>query len=138
MGEPAWWLKKFGDFIYLLNCYAEGEKDVLQRRFKKDGDAKQMLYDLIDALDGLGFDKALEYGRTMRRIKTISNSKHLSLIELRVGSTLWRVVTYVDYERKAFVMIDAFQHHKAKKMNDVVEQNEANIRRAMELLGKVG
>lgn len=36
MEESVWRLDEIGDFIYLLNCYAPNEKNVLQRRFKKD------------------------------------------------------------------------------------------------------
>lgn len=79
----------------------------------------------------------MEFGRLTKRIKTISNNKHLALIEIRAGKTLWRVITHVDYEMKVFVMIDAFQHHKKKTMNQAVEENESKIRKAMELLREV-
>ena len=94
------------------------------------------MYDQLAAFEKLGFDDSMEFGRLTKRIKTISNNKHLALIEIRVGKTLWRVITYVDYETKVFVMIDAFRHHKTT-MNQAVEENESKIRKAMELLREV-
>jgi hypothetical protein len=96
-----------------------------------------MLYDLLVQLDTLGFDGAMEFGRDTKRIKTISNNKHLSLIEIRIGKTLWRVIAYVDYGRKVLVMIDAFEHHKSKSMSRAVEECESRIRRTVKLLGEV-
>lgn len=137
MEDAAWRLKEIGDFIFLLDCYGVGERDVLQRRFKKDESSLRMLYDQLTDFEKLGFDGAMEFGRLTERIKTISNNKHLALIEIRVGKTLWRVITHVDYEKKVFVMIDAFQHHKKKTMNQAVEENKSKIRKAMELLREV-
>ena len=137
MEDSAWRLKDIGGFIYLLNCYGPDEQDVLQRRFKKDKSSLHMLYDQLTAFEKLGFDGAMEFGRLTKRIKTISNNKHLALIEIRVGKTLWRVITHVDYEKKVFVMIDAFEHHKKKTMNQEIEENESKIRKAMEMLREV-
>ena len=137
MCDDAWVLKEIGDFIYLLNCHAPDEKDVLQRRFKKDMKSFKVLYELLGQLDGLGFDSAMKFGRDTKRIKTIVNNKHLSLIEIRVGKTLWRVITYVDDGKKVLVMIDAFEHHKAKSMNKAVEEVEGKVRIAMKLLEEV-
>ena len=60
------------------------------------------------------------------------------MIEIRVKSTLWRVVTYVDRGRKVLVMLDVFEHHKSKTMNTIVNENEKNVKRAMELLERGG
>ena len=46
-------------------------------------------------------------------------------------------MTYVDYGRKVLVMLDAFEHHKSKTMNVVVNANEQNVKRAIELLEEV-
>lgn len=137
MADDVWRLDRVGDFIYLLNCYGPDEDDVLKRRFKKDMSSFEILHDHLAAFEELGFEGAMEFGRLTKRIKTISNNKHLALIEIRVGKTLWRVITHVDYEKKVFVMIDAFQHHKKKPMNKAVEENKRKIRKAMELLGEV-
>ncbi|MBR3160716.1 MAG: hypothetical protein IKF14_16640 [Atopobiaceae bacterium] len=79
----------------------------------------------------------MSFGQSAHYIGTIANNKHLTLIEIRVKSTLWRVVTYVDYGRKVLVMLDAFEHHKSKTMNAVVNANEQNVKRAIELLEEV-
>lgn len=138
MEESVWRLDEIGDFIYLLNCYAPNEKNVLQRRFKKDMKALNKLYDLLEKLDELGFDDAMSFGQSTHYIGPIANNKHLTLIEIRVKSTLWRVVTYVDFGKKVLVMLDAFEHHKSKTMNSIVNENEKNVKRAMELLGEDG
>ena len=137
MEDAVWRLDEIGDFIYLLNCYSPDEKNVLQRRFKKDRKALSKLYDILDKLDEFGFDEAMSFGQSAHFIGPIANNKHLTLIEIRVKSTLWRVVTYVDYARKVLVMLDAFEHHKSKTMNAVVEENEKNVKRAKQLLGEV-
>ena len=137
MEDGVWRLDEIGDFIFLLNCYGPNEKNVLQRRFKKDRKALNKLYDLLEKLDELGFDDAMSFGQSAHYIGTIANNKHLTLIEIRVKLTLWRVVTYVDYGRKVLVMLDAFEHHKSKTMNAVVNANEQNVKRAIELLEEV-
>ena len=48
------------------------------------------------------------------------------------------MVTYVDRGRKVLVMLDAFEHHKSKTMNTIVNENEKNVKRAMELLERGG
>lgn len=134
MEDAAWRLDKINSFIYLLNCYAPDEENVLARRFKKDKSSLDVLYGQLAEFDRLGFDAAMEFGRLTKRIKTISNNKHLALIEIRVGKTLWRVITHVDTKKKVLVMVDAFQNHKKKTMNKAVVENESKIRKAMELL----
>ena len=91
MEDGVWRLDEIGDFIFLLNCYGPNEKNVLQRRFKKDRKALNKLYDLLEKLDELGFDDAMSFGQSAHYIGTIANNKHLTLIEIRVKSTLWRV-----------------------------------------------
>ena len=134
MDGEAWDLLAIGDFIYLLDCRNSSEATILQRRFKKDRVALEILYDLLERLDGLGFEGALSFGLQTKRLKPISNNKHLQLIEIRVGKTLWRVITVVDRKHKALVMIDAFQHHKKKTMNQMVNESESRIRAALRLL----
>ena len=137
MCDDAWTLKEIGDFIYLLDCHAPDKNDVLQRRFKKDQDSFKILFDMLSQFDSLGFDGAMKFGQQTGRIRGIRNNKHLTLIEIRVGKTLWRVITYVSYEKKALVMIDAFEHHKKKTMNKVVEECTDRIRRASKLIREV-
>ena len=138
MGDVVWRLEEIGDYIFLLNCYGPGEKNILQRRFKKDQKAFNKLYDLLGKFDELGFDDAMSFGLSNHYIGSIANNRHLSLIEIRVKSTLWRVVTYVDRGRKVLVMLDAFEHHKSKTMSTIANENEKNVKRAMELLERGG
>ena len=49
MGEGNWRLKQIADFFYLLvNEGDVSEKNILQKRFKKDLNALSALYDLIE------------------------------------------------------------------------------------------
>lgn len=136
MREDAWTLKGIGDFIYLLDRHAPNKNDVLQRRFKKDMDSLTKLFDILSTFDSLGFDGAMRFGQATRRIKSI-NDKHLILIEIRTDKTLWCVVTYVDNDKKVFVMIDAFKNHGKKAMGKVVEECDDRIRRVSKLVREV-
>lgn len=137
MEDSAWRLDQIGSFIYLLDCYGSDEKNILQRRFKKDGSSLDVLLNQLTAFERLGFDDAMTFGRGNRQIKRLENNKHLPLIEIRVTGTLWRVVTYVDYDKKVFVVIDAFENHKKKTVGKVVEECEGRVRKTMKLLRKV-
>ena len=78
----------------------------------------------------------MRFGQATRRIKSI-NDKHLILIEIRTDKTLWCVVTYVDNDKKVFVMIDAFKNHGKKAMGKVVEECDDRIRRVSKLVREV-
>ena len=83
MGEGGWRLKQIADFFYLLvNEGDVSEKNILQKRFKKDLNALSALYDLIERVDGLGYELGVDFAFSTNRFDTIKNTK-LSLIEIR-------------------------------------------------------
>ena len=134
MEEGNWQLKQIADFFYLLVDGSESSgKDVLQKRFKKDLASLSALYDLIERVDKLGYELGTEFAFNTNRFDTIKNTK-LSLIEIRRFGKTWRVLTYWSKKRRAFVMLDAFEAHKHKSMNDKLKQVEPLVTHAARLV----
>lgn len=134
MEEDSWQLKQIADFFYLLVDGDEASgKDVLQKRFKKDMGALSALYDLIERIDELGYELGTEFAFNTNRFDTIKGTK-LSLIEIRRFGKTWRVLTYWSKKRRAFVMLDAFEAHKRKSMNDMLKQVEPLVTHAARLV----
>ena len=134
MEEDSWQLKQIADFFYLL---VDGDevsgKDVLPKRFKKDMGALSALYDLIERIDELGYELGTEFAFNTNRFDTVKGTK-LSLIEIRRFGKTWRVLTYWSKKRRAFVMLDAFEAHKHKSMNDMLKQVEPLVTHAARLV----
>lgn len=83
MGEGNWRLEQIADFFYLLvNEGDASEKNILQKRFKKDLNALSALYDLIERIDGLGYELGVDFAFGTNRFAMVRNTK-LSLIEIR-------------------------------------------------------
>lgn len=134
MEEDSWQLKQIADFFYLLVDGDEASgKDVLQKRLKKDMGALSALYDLIERIDELGYELGTEFAFNTNRFDTIKGTK-LSLIEIRRFGKTWRVLTYWSKKRRAFVMLDAFEAHKRKSMNDMLKQVEPLVTHAARLV----
>lgn len=135
MGEGNWQLKQIADFFYLLvNEGDTSEKNILQKRFKKDSNALSTLYDLIEKIDGLGYELGVDFAFSTNRFDTVKNTK-LSLIEIRRLGKTWRVITYWSKKQRAFVMLDAFESHKHKTMNEMQKQVEPLVQEAIRLIG---
>lgn len=134
MEEGNWQLKQIADFFYLLVDGSESSgKDVLQKRFKKDLASLSALYDLIERVDKLGYELGTKFAFNTNRFDTIKNTK-LSLIEIRRFGKRWRVLTYWSKKRRAFVMLDAFEAHRHKSMNDMLKQVEPLVTHAVRLV----
>ena len=134
MEEDGWQLKQIADFFYLLvNRNEASGKDALQKRFKKDMGALSALYDLIERIDELGYELGTEFAFNTNRFDTVKRTK-LSLIEIRRFGKTWRVLTYWSKKRRAFVMLDAFEAHKHKSMNDMLKQVEPLVTLAARLV----
>lgn len=122
MAHAGWRLKQISDFFYLLvNAADESGKNVLQRRFKKDLGALNSLYDLIEKIDELGYEAGVEFAFGSKRFDTIKGTR-FCLIEIRRIKKTWRVITYWNKKQEAFVMLDAFEAHKHKSMQAMLEQ----------------
>lgn len=135
MGGGDWWLEPIADFFYLLR--ERGElKSALQKRFKKDPNALQELFAIIERIDEMGYDDGVEFAFDCKYMDTVRNDEALKLIEIRVKKRLWRVITYWDRGGKRFVMIDAFEAHKHKSMGDMVKQVKPKVAIAKRLLGE--
>lgn len=136
MSEGDWCLEPIADFVFLLA--REGDtRNVLQRRFKKDLTALAELFDIIEKVDGFGYEDGMRFAFDCRYIEPIRAYGDLGLVEIRVKRTLWRVVTYHDRERRKLVILDAFEAHKHKAMGEMVEQVEARRAMAIRLLEEV-
>ncbi|MEI3376774.1 MAG: hypothetical protein V8R08_02875 [Coriobacteriales bacterium] len=137
MSEGGWFLEPITDFVFLLA--REGEaKNILQRRFKKDRLALVGLFDIIEKVDGFGYEDGIRFAFDCKYMESISARNGLGLIEIRVKRTLWRVVTYHDRKRKKLVILDAFEAHRHKTMEHVVEQVEPRRVMAIRLLEEAG
>lgn len=133
MSGGDWWLEPIADFIYLLH-ECNGEKTILQKRFKKDPNALIELFQIIEKIDELGYEDGVDFAFTAGYMDTVKSGDALSLIEIRVKKQLWRVISYWDREKKLFVMLDAFEHHKHKRMTDFVRKIKPELEAAKELL----
>ena len=134
MTKEDWQLKQISDFFYLLvdENGATG-KDILQKRFKKETNALSALYDLIEKIDELGYDDGINFAFNTNRFNTIKGTK-LSLIEIRRFGKTWRVITYWSKKKKALVMLDAFEAHKRKRMDEMLKQVDSLVRQAIRLM----
>lgn len=122
MTKEDWQLKQIADFFYLLVDGSDvAGKDILQKRFKKETNTLSALYDLIEKIDELGYDDGIDFAFNTNRFDTIKGTK-LSLIEIRRFGKTWRVITYWDKKKKMLVMLDAFEAHKHKDMNEMLKQ----------------
>ena len=106
-------LKRISEFFYLLvDASDPSGKDILQKRFKKEPNALDQLYLLIERIGKLGYMNGVDYAFRTSLFDTIKGPIK-SLIEIRKFSDPWRVLTYNDSKRKKHVMLDAFQALKA-------------------------
>ena len=134
MGEGNWRLEQIADFFYLLvNEGDASEKNILQKRFKKNLNALSALYDLIERIDGLGYELGVDFAFGTNRFAMVRNTK-LSLIEIRRFGKTWRVITYWSKKQRAFVMLDDFESHKHKTMNEMLKQVEPLAQEAIRLI----
>lgn len=137
MSEGAWFLEPIADFVFLLAREAEA-KSILQRRFKKDRTALAELFDIIEKVDGFGYEDGIRFAFDCRYMEPVSARGGLGLVEIRVKRTLWRVVAYHDRRRKKLVILDAFEAHRHKTMGQLVEQVEPRRATAIRLLEEAG
>mgnify|MGYP004550418481 FL=1 len=134
MTKEDWQLKQISDFFYLLvDGNGATGKDILQKRFKKETNALSALYDLIEKIDELGYDDGINFAFNTNRFNTIKGTK-LSLIEIRRFGKTWRVITYWSKKKKALVMLDAFEAHKRKRMDEMLKQVDPLVRQAIRLM----
>ena len=134
MTKEDWQLKQISDFFYLLvDGNGATGKDILQKRFKKETNALSALYDLIEKIDELGYDDGINFAFNTNRFDTIKGTK-LSLIEIRRFGKTWRVITYWSKKKKALVMLDAFEAHKGKRMDEMLKQVDPLVRQAIRLM----
>ena len=129
-------MQQIADFIYLLREDGES-KDILQRRFKKDTDALKILLLLIGKLDEMGYHAGIDFAFSTHRMDYVKADGDLSLIEIRVDKTLWRVITYWNRNKEKLVMLDAFEHHKHRSMSEMVNMVKERLEAARELLEEV-
>lgn len=135
MTKEDWQLKQIADFFYLLVNESDATgKDILQRRFKKEINTLNALYDLIEKIDELGYDNGIDFAFNTNRFDTIKGTK-LSLIEIRRFGKTWRVITYWSKKKKMLVMLDAFESHKHKDMNEMLKQVGPLAQHAIRLIG---
>lgn len=135
MTKEDWQLKQIADFFYLLvNGSDATRKDILQKRFKKEINTLNALYDLIEKIDELGYDNGIDFAFNTNRFDTIKGTK-LSLIEIRRFGKTWRVITYWSKKKKMLVMLDAFESHKHKDMNEMLKQVGPLAQHAIRLIG---
>ena len=107
---------------------------MLQKRFKKEINTLNALYDLIEKIDELGYDNGIDFAFNTNRFDTIKGTK-LSLIEIRRFGKTWRVITYWSKKKKMLVMLDAFESHKHKDMNEMLKQVGPLAQHAIRLIG---
>ena len=135
MTKEDWQLKQIADFFYLLvNGSDTTGKDILQKRFKKETNTLSALYDLIEKIDELGYDNGIDFAFNTNRFDTIKGTK-LSLIEIRRFGKTWRVITYWSKKKKMLVMLDAFESHKHRDMNEMLKQVGPLAQHAIRLIG---
>ena len=136
MGDCSFFLMPIGDFISLL-CEKGEDKNMLQKRFKKDAASLSTLYEIIKKVDELGYKEGMDFAYNAHYIAPIAAHGNLSLIEIRVRNELWRVLAYHSLQRKHLVMLDAFENHKGVTMNEMVERVKQKRSIAKELLKEV-
>lgn len=95
--------------------------------------ALDALYDLIEKIDELGYDGGIDFAFSTNLFDTIKGTK-LSLIEIRRFGKTWRVITYWSKKEKALVMLDAFEAHRHKSMNEMLKQIEPLAQQAIRLM----
>lgn len=134
MTKEDWQLKQIADFFYLLVDGSDvAGKDILQKRFKKETNTLSALYDLIEKIDELGYGDGIDFAFNTNRFDTIKGTK-LSLIEIRRFGKTWRVITYWSKKKKMLVMLDAFEAHKHKDMNEMLKQVGPLAKHAIRLI----
>ena len=62
MDNNGWILKKMGEWIFLLHNVNDGEKDILNKRFKKDLPELERAYELFDLIGSLRFEDGIRFG----------------------------------------------------------------------------
>ena len=121
-------LKRISEFFYLLvDASDPSGKDILQKRFKKEPNALDQLYLLIERIGKLGYMNGVDYAFRTSLFDTIKGPIK-SLIEP------WRVLTYNDSKRKKHVMLDAFQAHKHVSTLKAAQRVESKMETAKKLL----
>lgn len=120
MDNEDWYLKPISSFVFLLDNRSY-QKNILQKRFKKDRDGQISLYLLIEKIDSFGYEAGINFAFAAEHFKWIKGTK-LHLLEIRKFHKLWRVITYLDEERKRLIMLDAFEAHNSKPMNKMIDQ----------------
>ncbi|WP_169815802.1 hypothetical protein [Denitrobacterium detoxificans] len=108
-----------GPFCLLVR---NGEREnILQKRFKKHAQAYGELFRIVQYLSSLDYESCIAVGFDGRYFDTIRADGDLSLIEIRVRNTLWRVIAYWVRDRRMIVVLDAFEAHKHKSMFEMVK-----------------
>ncbi|MCR5582450.1 MAG: hypothetical protein K6F70_02405 [Eggerthellaceae bacterium] len=127
MYNDEWMLKQIAGFFYALVRRSES-KTILQKRFKKDRPVLTEFYSIIEAIDAQGYQAGVDFAFRQRYFDSVIANGSLSLVELRVRGTLWRVVMYWVREERLFVVLDAFEAHKHKSMFDVIKVIRPKVR----------
>lgn len=136
--EEKWELKRISEFFYLLvDASDSSEKDILQKRFKKDPNALNDLYTTIEKIAQHGYTKGVEYAFRAAYFDTIKGSI-IGLIEIRRFRDVWRVLTYHDKKRKKLVMLDAFKAHEHVSTLKAAQRVEPKAEIAKKILEKDG
>ena len=125
MTKEDWQLKQIADFFYLLVDGSDATG--------KDINTLSALYDLIEKIDELGYDDGIDFAFNTNRFDTIKGTK-LSLIEIRRFGKTWRVITYWSKKKKMLVMLDVFEAHKHKDMNEMLKQVGPLVQHAIRLI----
>lgn len=136
MDDDAWILQELSSFIYLL-CKRNEARTILQRRFKKDQPALSMLFKTIEKIDELGYEDGVTFAFDSHRMDTIRGHGEYGLIEIRIKDTLWRVIAYWSKAQHLFVILDAFEAHRHKSMDEEVKLVLPRARQAKKLVEEI-
>jgi len=124
-------LVQVSDFFYILEDVSG--KSRVQQHMKKDVEAGEELYDIIEKIDELGYGDGIEFALAARYFKFIKGTP-MSIIEIRRIKETWRVIAYWDRGRERIVLLDAFKAHANKPMNKMLRQVIPLAREAERLL----
>lgn len=120
-------LERVADFTYVFDL------PFFRKRFKKDSKAMALLFELIEKIDGMGYDVGVSFAFRAHYFDTIKRT-NLSLIEVRRFKGTWRVLSYLNSSAQRIVLIDAFQSHKHKRIFEKLKEDKSRIDQAIFLL----
>lgn len=133
MTDCPYSLRRLADYFYLLVIGEDvSGVSVVQKRLKKEPEVLAALYDLVEKLDSLGYEVGVDFAFTSRRFDVVRGTR-LGIVEVRRLGKTWRVFSYWDRKKKVFILLDAFESHRHKRMTDILEQLAPLARAAVKL-----